>query len=295
MTKVSAKRVVDVVIPAKDESGTIGALVRELVGLEFVNRVLVVNDGSSDDTELRAKENGALVINHPYPKGNGAAIKTGIQNAEADWIVTMDADGQHRPCDIEKLLSLGLEGGYDMVVGARSRSGQASYHRHLANGVYNYLATKITEQKVQDLTSGFRLVAREKALEFLELLPNKFSYPTTLTMAFFRSGYSVGYCAVSVERRTGQSHIHPLKDGIRFLLIIFKVATLYSPLKVFFPISIGFSLTGLSYAFYTLVEMGRFTNMSALLLTTGVIIFLIGLISEQVTSLIYITLRRNRE
>ncbi|MGF2684916.1 glycosyltransferase family 2 protein [Marinobacter sp. DUT-3] len=286
---------IDVIIPAKDEAETIGGVVQELVSLDFVNQVLVINDGSSDETELRAREAGANVISHPYSKGNGAAIKTGILNAEADLIVMMDADGQHQPGDIGKLLSRREEGDYDMVVGARSKSGQANYHRHLANEIYNFLASKITEQKIEDLTSGFRLVSRIKALEFLELLPNKFSYPTTLTMAFFRSGYSVGYCPINVRKRTGKSHLNPIKDGIRFLLIIFKVATLYSPLKVFFPISIAFALTGLIYAIFTLVEMGRFTNMSALLLTTGVIIFLIGLISEQVTSLIYITLRRGRE
>lgn len=285
---------IDVIVPAKNEAETIGSLVQELLSLDFVNKVLVVNDGSSDETALIARESGAKVLSHPYSKGNGAAIKTGIQNAESDLIVMMDADGQHQPSEISNLLLLQKEGGYDMVVGARSKSGQANYHRHLANGIYNFLASKITEQKVDDLTSGFRLVSRSKALEFLELLPNKFSYPTTMTMAFFRSGYSVGYCPIKVKRRTGKSHLNPIKDGIRFLLIIFKVATLYSPLKVFFPISIAFALTGFSYAVFTLVDMGRFTNMSALLLTTAVIIFLIGLISEQVTSLIYITLRRNR-
>lgn len=286
---------IDVIIPAKDEAATIGLIVHDLLRLDFVSKVFVVNDGSSDETGARANEFGATVIDHPYPKGNGAAIKTGIQHAEADFVVMMDADGQHQPSDIAKLLKLQNEGDYDMVVGARSKSGQASYQRHVANGIYNFLASKITEQKVEDLTSGFRLVKREKALEFLQLLPNKFSYPTTLTMTFFRSGYSVGFCPIEVQKRTGKSHLNPLKDGIRFLLIIFKVATLYSPLKVFFPISIAFALAGLSYGVFTLVEMGRFTNMSALLLTTGVIIFLIGLISEQVTSLIYISLGRKRE
>jgi len=286
---------VDVIIPAKNEAKTIGQLVRELVHLDCVNQVLVVNDGSSDNTEETASDSGAKVINHPYSKGNGAAIKTGLLNATADFVLMMDADGQHQATDVMKLVLLLENHGYDMVVGARSKSGQANFHRGVANRIYNFLASKITEQKVEDLTSGFRLISRNKALEFVELLPNKFSYPTTITMAFFRSGYSVGYCSIDVKRREGKSHINPIRDGIRFLLIIFKVATLYSPLKVFFPISISFSLIGLIYAIFTLVEMGRFTNMSALLLTTGVIIFLIGLISEQVTSLIYITLRRRRE
>ncbi|MDV3503071.1 glycosyltransferase family 2 protein [Marinobacter sp. M-5] len=286
---------IDVILPAKNEAGTIQQVVSELVKIGFVNEVLVIDDGSSDDTATKAKLAGARVICHPYSKGNGAAIKTGILSARSELIVMMDADGQHSPSDIKTLFSHLESGGYDMVVGARSKSGQANYHRHLANEIYNFLASKITEQKILDLTSGFRIVKRLKALEFLELLPNKFSYPTTLTMAFFRAGYSVGYYPISVKKRTGKSHLNPIKDGIRFLLIIFKVATLYSPLKVFFPISISFLLMGSVYAIYTLIEMGRFTNMSALLLTTGVIIFLIGLISEQVTSLIYISLGRKRE
>lgn len=286
---------VDIIIPAKNEEKSVGYIVELLKSERMVENVYVIDDGSADSTSDVARRAGALVVSLPYSIGNGGAIKVGLQSANSDFVVMMDADGQHQPSDIVELLRFQEDGDYDMVVGARSKSGQASYHRHIANKIYNSLASMITEQKVEDLTSGFRLVRRQKALEFLELLPNKFSYPTTLTMAFFRSGYSVGYCPVDVKRRTGKSHLNPIKDGIRFLLIIFKVATLYSPLKVFFPISIAFALTGFSYAVYTLLDMGRFTNMSALLLTTGVIIFLIGLISEQVTSLIYITLRRNRE
>lgn len=292
---MTTKGRVDVIIPAKNEAETIGELVEALLRVDSINQVIVINDGSTDATEARARKSGAKVVNHPYSKGNGAAIKTGIQNAEADFVVMMDADGQHQVSDLESLLSYREQGNYDMVVGARAREGQANFHRHLANGLYNFLASKITEQKVEDLTSGFRVVNRKRAMEFLELLPNKFSYPTTLTMAFFRSGYSVGYCDIDVKKRSGKSHVSPLKDGVRFLLIIFKVATLYSPLKVFFPIAMTFIFTGLVYGIFTLVEMGRFTNMSALLLTTGVVIFLIGLISEQVTSLMYIALRRDRQ
>ncbi len=198
----------------------------------------------------------------------------------------MDADGQHDPADIPRLLAL-IGKGFDMVVGARQKGSQADIGRGLANALYNRLASYMTNQKVQDLTSGFRAVRADKFREFLHLLPNGFSYPTTSTMAFFRAGYPVAYEPIHAAPREGESHIKPIKDGVRFLLIIFKVGTLYSPLKLFAPASLLFFLLGVGYYLYTFVTEGRFTNMSALLLTTAVIIFLIGLVSEQITALMY--------
>ncbi len=277
---------ISIVIPAKNEEKSITRLVSQLVRIECVAEVIIVDDGSSDSTRQKALEAGARVISHPYSKGNGAAIKTGAMAASSEWILFMDADGQHRPQDIPKLIERVVEG-YDMVVGARSRDGQASAGRAFANNVYNRLASYMVGQKVDDLTSGFRLVNAEKFREFLYLYPNGFSYPTTSTMAFFRAGYSVGYQDVTVPGREGKSHIKPVQDGIRFLLIIFKIGTLYSPLKIFFPVSLLFFMTGIVYYGYTFMISGRFTNMSALLLTTSVVVFLIGLVSEQVTQLMY--------
>jgi glycosyltransferase involved in cell wall biosynthesis len=219
--------------------------------------------------------------------GNGAAIKRGARAATGEVIVFMDADGQHDPTHIHELLAR-LDAGYDMVVGARDGSGQASVGRSLANRLYNRLASWMTGHVVKDLTSGFRVVRAEKFREFLHLLPNGFSYPTTSTMAFFRSAYPVDYVSIRVDKRVGTaSHIRPLKDGVRFLLIIFKIATLYSPLKLFVPASMAFFLTGVCYYAYTYTTMGRFTNMSTLLFSAAVIIFLIGLVSEQITALTY--------
>jgi glycosyltransferase involved in cell wall biosynthesis len=227
------------------------------------------------------------LISHPYSKGNGASIKTGARAAKGDVIVFMDGDGQHLPEDVQRLLDK-LADGFDMVVGARKGlKAQANIARGGANAIYNKFASVMTGQRIEDLTSGMRAVKASMFKEFLYLLPNGFSYPTTITMAFFKSGYSVGYLPISVEDRIGKSHINPLKDGIRFLLIIFKVATLYSPLKLFFPISMAFFATGIAYYSYTYITASRFTNMSALLLTTAVIVFLMGLISEQIASLIF--------
>jgi len=277
---------VSVVLPAKNEGVSVGKVVANIVATYPGFEVIVVNDGSSDDTESAARQAGALVVSHPYSKGNGAAIKSGARVASGDVIVFMDADGQHDPADIQGLLDL-IGVGYDLVVGARQQGSQASIGRGVANGFYNRLATYMTGRKVEDLTSGFRAVRAAKFMEFVYLLPNGFSYPTTSTMAFFRAGYSVAYMPIHAAKREGRSHIRPLRDGLRFLLIIFKVGTLYSPLKLFAPIAaIAFFMASAWYA-YTLGTFGRFTNMSALLYTGSVMVFLMGLISEQITALMY--------
>jgi glycosyltransferase involved in cell wall biosynthesis len=247
---------------------------------------LVVDDGSTDDSVEVCRANGVSVISHPYSKGNGAAIKTGAKHASGDVIVFLDGDGQHKPEDIPRLVAE-LNKGFDMIVGARDNASQADSYRATANGVYNWLASAITGHRILDLTSGFRAVRADKFREFLYLLPNGFSYPTTCTMAFFRAGYSVGYLPIQTEERQGQSHISLMKDGVRFLLIIFKVGTLYSPLKIFLPVVTGFFLTGCGYYLYTYLTEGRFTNMSAVLFMTAILVFLIGLVSEQVTALMY--------
>jgi glycosyltransferase involved in cell wall biosynthesis len=277
---------ISVVLPAKNESGAIGQTIEKILQLQLVDEIIVVNDGSTDNTHDIAEQAGAKVITHPYSKGNGAAIKTGARNATGDIIVFMDADGQHDANDIKQLIEK-IEQGYDLAVGARQKGSQASIGRGIANKLYNNLASYMSDHTVEDLTSGFRAVRAEKFREFIYLLPNGFSYPTTSTMAFFRAGYSVCYVPIHASKRIGKSHINPMKDSIRFFLIIFKIATLYSPLKMFLPFSIILFTLGTGWYGYTLYEYQRFTNMSALLYTGSIMIFLMGLISEQITSLMY--------
>jgi glycosyltransferase involved in cell wall biosynthesis len=278
---------ISVILPAKNEGE---GLQRTLPGLRArfpEAEVIVVNDGSADDTALVATRHGAQVLSSPYSMGNGAAIKRGARAASGDILVFMDADGQHSP-ELVQLLLDKLDEGYDMVVGARSAAGQANVSRGAANAFYNRLASWMTGHRVADLTSGFRAVRADRFREFLHLLPNGFSYPTTSTMAFFRSAYPVAYVSIPVAKRVGTgSHIRPLRDGLRFLLIIFKIATLYSPLKLFAPTAVLFALLGAGYYAWTFATMHRFTNMSALLLSASVIVFLIGLVSEQITNLTY--------
>ena len=274
------------VIPAKNEAQGMPRLLQSLRAHYPLAEVVVVDDGSSDTTADIARQAGATVIRHPYSMGNGAAVKSGARAARGDVLVLMDADGQHDPDDVTALLAL-FDSGYDMVVGARRHASQASVWRGFANGIYNWLASWVVEHPIADLTSGFRVVRAEYFREFMHLLPNGFSYPTTITMAFFRAGYRVAYSPITARRRSGKSHIRPLKDGVRFLLIIFKVGTLYSPLKIFVPFSVMFFGLGICNYLYTFFTDHRFTNMSALLLITSVLVFLIGLISEQITLLLY--------
>ncbi|TCB81049.1 glycosyltransferase family 2 protein [Acinetobacter sp. ANC 4173] len=275
-----------IVLPAKNEAAAIGLTIGDIVKIVPDAEIIVVNDGSTDQTKQVAEQAGVKVISHPYSKGNGAAIKTGARHAQGEIIIFMDADGQHDPADISQFIKK-LEQGYDLVVGARQKGSQASLGRGFANAFYNKLATYMTEHQVEDLTSGFRAVRAEKFREFLYLLPNGFSYPTTSTMAFFRAGYSVTYIPIHAAKRIGKSHIRLLRDGTRFVLIIFKIATLYSPLKMFLPIAILLFMIATGWYGYTLYEYNRFTNMSALLYTGSIMIFLMGLISEQITSLMY--------
>jgi glycosyltransferase involved in cell wall biosynthesis len=273
-------------MPAKNEEASVGELVQRVRASVADCEIIVVNDGSTDDTAARAERAGARLISHPYPMGNGAAIKSGARAARGDVIVFMDADGQHNAADIPRLVGQ-LEHGYDMVVGARNSGSQASLGRGIANRFYNWLASYMTGRKIRDLTSGFRAVRVSRFREFLSLLPNGFSYPTTITMAFFRAGYPVDYIPIRVERRIGRSHINPLRDGVRFLLIIFKIGTLYSPLKLFFPVAAVHALFGLGYYAYTFLSASRLSLATIFLLTAATTIFLIGLVSEQITQLMY--------
>lgn len=279
---------ISIIIPARNESASLDLLLPRLRKEVPDAEIIVVNDGSTDSTEAISIKHDVRVVSHPYSKGNGAAIKSGARNATGDILVFMDGDSQHQPEEIPRLLAK-LDEGYDMVVGARDGTGQANRHRGLANGVYNRLASWMVGHEVKDLTSGFRAVRRDKFLEFLYLLPNGFSYPTTITMAFFRAGYAVAYEPITVKPRMQgtASHIRLWRDGLRFLLIIFKIGTLYSPLKLFAPVAFAHAMIGLAYYAYSFLSFGRLSLATIFLLSASVTIFLIGLVSEQITQLMY--------
>jgi glycosyltransferase involved in cell wall biosynthesis len=275
-----------IIIPTKNESEAIGGVLTIARQAYPQAEIIVVDDGSDDDTGAIAEQHGATVVRHPESLGNGAAVKSGARAATGSVLAFMDGDGQHDAREFEKLL-VRLDEGYQMAVGSRNSDSHANVGRLFANGLYNGMASLVSGHRILDLTSGFRVVRAELFKRFLYLLPNGFSYPTTITMAFLRSGYAVCFEPIKVADRRGKSHIRPIRDGIRFLVIIFKIATLYAPLKIFLPISGLFFITGVGYYAYTYFTIGRFTNMSMLVISASVIVFLIGLISEQITALTY--------
>ncbi|MCK9230944.1 MAG: glycosyltransferase family 2 protein [Syntrophales bacterium] len=281
---------ISVIIPACREEAVIGSVVATvravLDGAGRSHEIIVVDDGSGDGTADAARDAGARVISHPYNIGNGAAVKTGIRHAAGEIIVTMDGDGQHDPHDIPRLLE--PLGRYDMVVAARTSDSESSFHRRLANAFYNLFASYICKRPIKDLTSGFRAIQGDIARGFVSLLPNTFSYPTTITMAMVRAGHSLAYVPIEARRRVGNSKIKLVRDGSRFLLIIVKIATLYSPLRIFLPVSAIMFLTGVGYGLFRIVFMGgRYGPTSAMLITMSVVVFMVGLVSEQITQLRY--------
>jgi len=272
---------VSIIIPAFNEADIIADIVQRVRSLHPDFEVIVVNDGSTDDTAAEAQEAGAEVYTHPYNIGNGAAIKSGIRAATGDILVFMDGDGQHDPEDIARLLEYFPE--FDMVVGARSISDQASLGRAVGNKIYNWFASYVAKFSIKDLTSGFRAVKSKVARNFLYLLPNTYSYPTTLTLGTLRSGLSVKYIPVNIKKRqTGTSNIKMIQDGVRFFMIITRICTLYSPMRVFLPVSFVMFLLGLINYLYTFIMHSRFTNMSVFLFVTAILIFMMSLISEQI-------------
>ena len=286
---------ISIILPAKNEADSLVKLLPALRNKLPEAEIIVVNDGSTDNTVAICTQHQVKVISHVYSMGNGAAIKTGTRNAQGNVLVFMDADGQHDPKDIQSLLDK-INDGYDMVVGARQIDTHASLTRRIGNTLYNRLASWMTGFPIEDLTSGFRAARARHFRKFLYLLPNKFSYPTTSTMAFFRSGLPVGYVPIKALNRSGErkSHIRLFHDGFRFLIIILKIGTLFSPMRFFLPISAALFLTGLAYYGYTYMTLGRLTNMTAVLLLSSLFTFLIGILSEQISALHYKDIQETR-
>ena len=272
-----------VVIPAYNEGGSIADLVRDLAAVGPWHEILVVDDGSSDETAERAGAAGARVVRHPYNKGNGAAVKTGIRQATGEAVLIIDGDGQHDPEEAARLVAK-LDD-YDLVIGARSGATQATLGRRLGNRLLNVLASYLTQHSIQDLTSGFRTARRTHFVEFLHLLPNGFSTPTTTTLAFIKAGYSLAFVPIAARRRSGHSKIRFARDGFKFFLILLRVVTIYSPLRIFVPLSLASLGLGAAYGIWEAFTVGRIPNGAVILTVLGVLVFLIGLVSEQISSL----------
>ncbi len=274
---------VSIIIPAFNEAAAIESVVVRLRSLAPWQEIVVVDDGSTDGTGEIARKAGARVIRHPYNKGNGASVKSGIREASGANILIMDGDGQHEAGDALRLVS--FLGEYDLVVGARTANGQASAARQLGNGVLNWIAGYLTGRAIPDLTSGMRAARASCLREFLHLLPNGFSTPTTTTLACIKAGYSVRFEPIEARARVGRSKIRFVSDGATFFLILLKVITVFSPLRIFVPISLAAFTLGAAYALWTAVTQHHITNSSVLLIMLAVVIFLVGLVSDQISTL----------
>ncbi len=282
---MAAPETVSILIPAYNEGPVVGEVIGALRAAAPWHEIILVDDGSSDDTGRHAVTAGATVMRHPYNKGNGAAVKTGIRAATGEYVLVIDGDGQHKPDDARRIV--GLLGEYDLVVGARAGHTQATGVRRLGNGMLNAFATYMTGRQIPDLTSGFRGARRSLLREVLHLIPNGFSTPTTTTLAFIKAGHSVHFAPIEARQRSGQSKIRLARDGAKFLLIILKIVTIYSPMKIFLPVSAAAFVLGVGYGAWTVAASGRIANGSVLLLMFAAIVFLVGLVSEQITTLTY--------
>ncbi len=274
---------VSVIIPAYNEAPVIATVVSSLAAAAPWREIIVVDDGSWDETAATARQAGAIVVRHPYNKGNGAAVKSGIRRACGEFVLIVDGDGQHRASDAVRLVD--RLGEFDLVIGARAGATQASRTRRLGNTLLNWFAGYLTGRHIPDLTSGFRAARRECLLEFLHLLPNGFSTPTTTTLAFMKGGYNVAFEPTEADARVGNSKIKLASDGTKFLMIILKVVTLFSPLRVFLPVAIVSFAIGAGYAIWTIATQSHVTNSSVLLIVLAVMVFLVGLVSEQISAL----------
>jgi glycosyltransferase involved in cell wall biosynthesis len=280
---MAAPLATSVIVPAYNEAGAVGNVVSGLVAVGPWHEILVIDDGSTDATGEAARASGAVVIRHPYRKGNGAAVKTGVRAATGEFILIIDGDGQHRTEDSVKFVTRLAE--YDLVVGARSGSTQATQSRRMGNSILNWLASYLAGHPIPDLTSGFRATRRAALMEFLHLMPNGFSTATTTTLAFIKAGYSVAFEPTAARPRAGASKIRLVSDGAKFFQIVMRVITIYSPLRIFAPVSLAALALGAGYGIWTIFTQSRVTNSAVLLITLGVLIFLIGLISEQISAL----------
>ena len=274
---------VSVVIPAYNEAAVIAEVVTSLASAGPWHEIIVVDDGSTDGTCARATSAGATVVRHPYNKGNGAAVKSGIRTSTGEYVLIVDGDGQHPGEDAVRLTE--RLGEYDLVIGSRSVSTQATQLRRFGNAALNRFASHLSGREIPDLTSGFRAARREYLREFIHLLPNGFSTPTTTTLAFIKAGYNVRFEPIDARQRVGTSKIKLARDGVRFLLIILRIITLFSPFRVFLPISLASFLVGAGYAVWTIATQSHVTNSSVLLIMLAVIVFLVGLVSEQISAL----------
>lgn len=276
---------ISIIIPAYNEEKSIESLIKNVKTLDIDKEIIVVNDGSTDDTEKIIKNISDIkTILHPYNKGNGAAVKTGILASSNENIIIIDADGQHNPEDVVKLIEE-LDN-YDLVVGARTIDSDTEGIRDLGNYIFKKLGSYLTGIKIPDMTSGFRAFKKQHILRFFNLYPNGFSFPTTSTMCFLTTGLNVKFISIKSKKRAkgSISKIKPLRDGFKFILIILRIIML-NPLKIFLTAGGFFFFVGILWSFKTILNTGGFSAGGLLFLISGINLIFFGFIFDQIVAL----------
>lgn len=282
---MSAARL-SIIIPAYNEAEAIGPTLRKLSGMTFPieHEIIIVDDGSTDDTYKVCSEFPVILLKHSVNKGYGAALKTGIRKSSGDRIIILDSDGQHDPDEISKFIDLLEE--YDMVIGERSAESFQVANRKLGKRIIRKVGEYLVEQKLPDFNSGFRAFRKDLILELLHMMPNGFSFSTTSTLAFLKEGYNIATLPINVKERVGRkSNVKFFKDGSKTMLLLFRIIMLFNPLKVFFPASIAISFFGLAFGVYGYIEFDKFSNTGVLMITLGMFLFFIGLLADQISIL----------
>jgi len=277
---------VTIVIPAFNEETGLQTALEGIIkqGYQEKYEVLLIDDGSTDNTAEIVKKFPVKLVRHSINKGYGAALKTGIRRATGDYIVIFDSDGQHDPKYVQTIVDMLEE--YDMVIGERTSDSFQVKRRQKGKRLIRFIGEYMVEQKLPDYNSGFRGFKKEIIIEMLHLMPNGFSFSTTSTLAFLKEGYSIGTFPIVVEERQGRkSNVKLVKDGSKTLLLVFRIIMLFNPLKVFFPASIIFTIIGLTFGIYGYIIASRFSNSAVILTTLGMFLFFIGLISDQISIL----------
>jgi len=270
-----------IIIPAYNEEEGIRSVINGLKSMPDKYEILVVDDGSTDNTFKIASETGVRVIRQPYNKGYGAALKTGIRNAKSNLVLFMDADGQHQTSDIKEIMR--YTGNYDMVVGARTKRTKISFLRKPGKKILAIIANYLAGMKIPDLNSGFRVIKKDVVMEFMHILPNSFSFTTTITLGCIMAGYSIKYVPINMLERVGTSKINPFRDGSRFILLMIRTIMLFNPLKIFLPISVIIFLLGISDLTYELIYYFNVSSLSILLFLSSLIVFFIGIMADQIS------------
>lgn len=271
------------VIPAQNEESTVGKVVSNLRrDCPAIQRIIVVDDGSTDRTASSAESAGASVIRHCVARGYGSAVKSGILASKEDFVLTLDGDGQHRTADVNRIIA--DIGKYDLVSGHRAHWLHSSFWRLPGKWLLRRLSIYITKRPVPDLNCGLRLYRRETILKYLSLCSDGYSFTATSLMILMHWCHSINFVPIEVERVHERGRV-TFGTGFNALVLLFRIAALLDPLRIFLPMSAVVTLCGIAWGAPYAVAGHGVSVGALLLLLTGLLLFAVGLLSDQISQL----------